>query len=109
GHQAGAHRCVIEDDGAGPAYAVLAPDMGPGLPAIGANDVDQGPARLHPNGIILTVDIERDLDFFRRHCTVPSMIILGRNASSKQPLLRFEAIRAGPTPCSRRNGKSSNM
>jgi len=34
------------------------------------------------------------------------MIILGRNASSKQPV---ETIGARPTPCSRRNGKSSNM
>ena len=45
-HQAGAHRLAVDDDGAGAADAVLAADMGAGLPAILADGVDQRAPRL---------------------------------------------------------------
>ena len=54
---------VVEDDGAGAADAVLAADMGAGLPAIVANDVDQRPSRFHLHRVSLAVDIEGDFDF----------------------------------------------
>src|SRR5262249_56117287 len=39
-------------------------DMGGGLAAIGANRIDQRFARLDPDRIIATVDIQRDIEFF---------------------------------------------
>ena len=62
-HQAGAHGDVVEDDGAGAADAVLAADMGAGLPAVVADGVDQRAPRLDPDRIVAAVDGERDVDF----------------------------------------------
>ena len=62
-HQAGAHRIVVEDDGAGAADAVLAADMGPGLAAVVADGVDQGAPRLDPDRIVAAIDVERDVEF----------------------------------------------
>jgi len=61
-HQAGAHRLVVDDDCAGAANAVLAADMGAGLPAVIADRIDQRPARFDPDRVIDPVDIERDLE-----------------------------------------------
>ena len=63
-HQAGAHRLVVDDHGAGAAHAVLAADMGAGLPAIVADGVDQRFARLDADRVIAAVDVERDVEFF---------------------------------------------
>jgi hypothetical protein len=38
--------------------------MRAGLPAVVTDCIDQGFARLDPDGIIATVDIERDVEFF---------------------------------------------
>jgi hypothetical protein len=43
------------------------------LPAIIANDIDEGPPRLYPNGMVMAVDIERNLDFFR-HCSAIGLL-----------------------------------
>ena len=64
-HQAGAHRVVVEDDGAGAADAVLAADMGAGLAAIVADGVDQRAPRLDPDRIVAAVDVERDVELSR--------------------------------------------
>ena len=91
-HQAGAHRLVVDDDRAGAADAMLAADMGAGLPAIVANGVDQSAARLDADRIIPAVDVERDVEFFvhravhfgngqpLRPCTV-----LGRQLAARLP------------------------
>ena len=63
-HQAGPHRLVIDNNGAGTANAVLAADVGTGLAAIVPDRIDQRFACLDPDRIILPVDIEGDLEFF---------------------------------------------
>ena len=45
-HEAGAHRLVVDDHGAGAADAVLAADMRAGLSAVLADGVDQRAPRL---------------------------------------------------------------
>src|SRR5580700_2480481 len=68
-HQAGAHRIVVEDDGAGAADAVLAADMGPGLAAVIADGVDKGAPRLDPDRIVAPIDVERDVESVGRRWT----------------------------------------
>src|SRR6266700_743856 len=70
-HQAGAHRVIVEDHRAGSADAVLAADMGAGLPAILADRIDQRLARLHPDGVIAPIDGERDIDLFTHFMNGP--------------------------------------
>ena len=55
-HQAGAHRLAVDDHRAGAANAVLAADMGAGLPAILADGVDQRAPRLDRDGVVAAVD-----------------------------------------------------
>ncbi len=62
-HQAGPHRRVIDDDGAGAADAVIAADMRAGLPAILANGIGKRAARLNGNLVILAVDGQGDGGF----------------------------------------------
>src|SRR5712671_5192454 len=74
-HQAGAHRHVVEDHRAGPAHAVLAADMGAGLPAIVADRVDQRLAWLHPDRVVAPIDGEGDVTLFghlRNSMTLPA-------------------------------------
>ncbi len=61
-HQAGPYRLIVEDHRACAADAVLAADMRPGQPAFVADDVDQRLSWLGPDGVIVTVDIELDVD-----------------------------------------------
>ena len=63
-HQAGAHRLAVDDHGAGAADAVLAADMGAGLPAILADGVDQRAPRLDRDGVLAAVDGEGDVGSF---------------------------------------------
>src|SRR6266700_1290304 len=69
--EAGAHRLIVEDHRAGSADAVLAADMGAGLPAILADRIDQRLARLHPDGVIAPIDGERDIDLFTHFMNGP--------------------------------------
>jgi hypothetical protein len=62
-HQAGPHGDIVEDHRAGAADAVLAADMRAGLPAIVADRVDQGLARLDPDRMVAPVDVEGDVEF----------------------------------------------
>src|SRR5260370_39920298 len=62
-HQAGAQGLVVQDDGAGAAYAVLAADMGAGQPAVVADDVDQSAPRFGAHRIVAAVDVKRDVEF----------------------------------------------
>src|SRR4029450_3149827 len=61
-HQARTHGFIVEDHGAGPTDAVLAADMGPGLPAVVADDVGERLPRLDLGGVVTPVDRESDLD-----------------------------------------------
>src|SRR5262249_1319165 len=62
-HQGGAHRLAVEDHRAGAADAVLAADMGAGLPAVVADRIDQGLARLDLDRVVAAIDGEGDVDF----------------------------------------------
>ena len=61
-HQAGARRLIVEDHRAGAADPMLAADMRAGLPAIVTDRIDQGLARLDPDGVVATIDGQRDVD-----------------------------------------------
>src|SRR5215467_9484326 len=61
-HQAGSDRLVIEDHGTCPAYAVLTPDMRAGQSTFVTDDIDKCPSRLDPNGIVMAVDVELELE-----------------------------------------------
>ena len=50
-HQAGANRLAFDEHRAGAADAVLAADMGAGLPAIVAHHIGQRPPRLDANDV----------------------------------------------------------
>ena len=67
-HQAGSDRLVVENHGACAADAVLAADMRAGEPALVADDIDQRLSRLDPSRVIVTVDIELDVDLLGCHC-----------------------------------------
>ena len=59
-HQARAHRLAVDDHRAGAADAVLAADMGAGLPAILADGVGQRTPRLDGDGVRAAVDGQGD-------------------------------------------------
>ena len=63
-HQAGAHRLAVDDDRAGAADAVLAADMGAGLPAILADGVSQCAPRLDADRVVAAVDGQGDGGLF---------------------------------------------
>src|SRR5205085_11162 len=63
-HQARAYRLVVKNDRAGTTDSVLAADVGAGLTAIVADGVDQRLARLDPDRVVTTIDVEDDVDFF---------------------------------------------
>src|ERR1700674_2361179 len=60
-HQAGAHRRAVDQHRAGAAHAVLAADMGAGLPAIVADRIGQRAPRLDRDRMPLVVDDEGDV------------------------------------------------
>src|SRR5262249_652137 len=72
-HQAGSARLVIEDHGTCPAHAVLTPDMRPGQSTFVTDDVDKCSSRLDPNGIVMAVDVELELELVthRTHSPAP--------------------------------------
>src|SRR3989449_6999991 len=58
--QAGAHRLTVQKNGAGPADAVLAPQVGAGQPEVFAEHVGQRAAHGDRDGVALAVHVERD-------------------------------------------------
>jgi hypothetical protein len=66
-HQAGAHRLVVDQHGAGTADAVLAAEMRAGEATILAQCVGQGAPRLDADRALITVHRERDV-LFIAHC-----------------------------------------
>ncbi len=61
-HQTGSDRLVLEYHGTCAAHTVLAPNVCAGQPAFVTDDVDQRPSRLDPNGVVMAVDIELELE-----------------------------------------------
>ena len=55
-HEAGAHRHAVQEDGAGPAHAVLAAHVGAGQPQLVAQEVAQEEAGFDGAGVGLVVD-----------------------------------------------------
>src|SRR5271170_4141074 len=98
-HQAGAHRLVVDDDGAGAADAMLAADMGAGQPAIVADGVDQRFARLDPNRIIAAVDVQGDVEFFVHASTLfPSPLWGGVGGGGREGMYRRRRLRVTSRP-----------
>src|SRR5262249_34539697 len=60
-HEARATRFAVEQNRARAAHAMLAADMGSGLPAIVADRIDQRAAWIHPDRMAASVDGERNL------------------------------------------------
>src|SRR5215813_8736439 len=71
-HQAGSDRLVIEDHGTCPAYAVLTPDMRAGQSTFVTDDIDKCPSRLDPNGIVMAVDVELELELVTHRMHSPT-------------------------------------
>src|SRR5262249_33660667 len=96
-HQAGAHRFAINDHRAGTADAVLATDMGAGLPAVVADGIDQRLAWLDPDGVAAAVDGERDVDLLahRRGSTSLNFAMM---RSSSAALLRTTSGKVSRRP-----------
>ncbi len=61
-HEAGTDRRAVEEDGAGAAHAVLAPDVGAGESEPAAQEVRKQQARRHLRGVLATVDPHADLE-----------------------------------------------
>jgi hypothetical protein len=61
-HQAGPDRLVVEDHGARAADTMLAADMRSGQPAFVADDVDQRLSRLGLDGVVMTIDVEFEVN-----------------------------------------------
>ena len=70
-HQAGSDRLIVKDHGTCAAHPVLAPYMRPGQSALVTDDVDQRSSRLDPNGVVMAVDIELDLELVAHHTNSP--------------------------------------
>jgi hypothetical protein len=62
-HQAGAHRRVIDKNGAGPTHAVLTSNMCTGFSTLIANCINQRQPRLNTKRMALTVYNQRDINF----------------------------------------------
>src|SRR5450631_2331675 len=97
-HQAGAHRLAIHDYGAGTADAVLAADMGAGLPAILANRVGQSAPRLDRDRVVAPVDGQGDVGLGAHAAFSPA-----RNAA------RMRCGVAGISSISTPNGVSASL
>ena len=98
-HQAGAHRLAVDDHGAGAADAVLAADMGAGLPAILADRIGQRAPRLDRDRVLAAVDGERD------RCFSASCALLLRHASAARIRCGVAGISSIDTP----NGDSASL
>jgi len=60
-HDAGAHRLAVEEDGAGPAHAVFATDVGAGQVSLVADEIGEQQARLDSPLVGLAVDGDGDV------------------------------------------------
>ena len=61
-HQAGAHRHVVDKNGAGPANTMLASNMRAGFSALIANRINQRQPGLYTERMAFTVDNQRDVN-----------------------------------------------